>query len=77
MLAQDYNCRYNLAERTSCYCCGELHTYLELGRLCTKLCHLGDLERQTPRVGQQPIIALPFNWGEGPDKVELEQLDKV
>ena len=71
-VTMDYNCRYNKVERPNCYCCGELHTYIELGKLCTKFCKKKDIETQQPRVGQQPIIELPFNWGEGPDRVQLE-----
>ena len=71
-VTMDYNCRYNKVERPNCYCCGELHTYIELGKLCTKFCKKKNMEAQQPRVGQQPIIELPFNWGEGPDRVELE-----
>ena len=70
----DYNCRYDLVERPSCYCCGELHSYIELGRLCTKFCKKEDLQRQQPRVGQQSIIELPFSWGERPERVKLEEV---
>ena len=71
----DYTCRYDVVKQLSCYCCGEIYSYIELGRICTKFCKKIDLEIQQPRVGQQPIIELPFSWGEAPDRIELEELE--
>eukprot|EP00090_Calanus_glacialis_P011643 TRINITY_DN20008_c0_g1_i2.p1 TRINITY_DN20008_c0_g1~~TRINITY_DN20008_c0_g1_i2.p1 ORF type:complete len:147 (-),score=36.68 TRINITY_DN20008_c0_g1_i2:93-533(-) len=70
----DYTCRYDVVERPSCYCCGEIYSYIELGRICTKFCKKNDIKNQKPVVGQEPIIELPFSWGEGPDRVELEEV---
>ena len=71
----DYRCRYSVLERLSCYCCGEIFFFIEQGSICTRFCK-EPMESQEPRVGQQPIIQLPFSWGEEPSRVELEERDK-
>jgi hypothetical protein len=68
VLTMDYNCRYSLAKRPSCYCCGEILSYIELGRLCRKFCKKNGVSRK----GQEAVIVLPFSWGEGEDRVKLE-----
>merc|ERR1712126_235283 len=35
---KDYRCRYNVGKKFSCYCCGKITTYVELGKICTKFC---------------------------------------
>ena len=71
VLTTDYTCRYSLVEHTTCYCCGQILTFVELGRICTKFYKRSEAEKQ---VGQEPVIILPFSWGEGPDMVELDHL---
>ena len=74
VVATDYTCRYSVGRDPACYCCGEIYTFVELGRICTKFCKKDEDELQKPKVGQEPVIILPFGWGEGPDKVELEEV---
>lgn len=80
----DYLCRYNAGDAlfnfgrnqkpkttiTNCYCCGFIFRYLELGEVCTAYCnHSG----QGVKIkGREPLIDLPFNWG---DECPLEKLD--
>ena len=78
-LVTDYRCRYDTASRVvedlKCYCCGKIHTYIELGKICSKFCKKSEMEKQEVIVGQEGVIQLPFNWGEEPT-VELAVIDK-
>jgi len=68
LLVEDYLCRYfsvNLEGR-GCSCCGYYYAYIELGNVCTRYCG------QTSQGGLDPLITLPFNWGdECPEKIYL------
>ena len=92
--------RYSQARQETCYCCGEIYSYTELGEVCTKAgsvfihmltvcCVCGNMKSielsfpqycvrpkkgEEAELGQDPIIQLPFNWGDGPDSVKLDQL---
>ena len=64
VIRTDYECRYGgiRIDRSRCYCCGAIYTYLEQGDICTRFC-LTD-ENIIPKYGNYPAILLPFNWGD-------------
>jgi len=75
-LAVDYLCRYSIAKTIrygpnrgqkeqvlkKCYCCGYIYEYIEYGKVCTGYCDAGEGDQR--KVGVDPIINLPFNWGD-------------
>jgi len=58
----DYGCRYYNLLNPYCFCCGQICSYVEQGDICTRFCLKGSKATE----GQEPIIDLPFDWGDDP-----------